>query len=265
MKTRIISGIIIGVVVAAVLACGILISPIFISAFLALLAALGIYELLHNAADIKSKPALIGACIYAALSAFTISVTVTYFIILSIFFFMYAAAITLKEHKSFSLSHIAFFCVMPIAVSFAFYCLGNIIDGKQGLYYLLLLLNFSSVCDMGAYFTGVTIGKHKLCPEISPKKTIEGAVGGIISSIIFTLVIVLSFGQTKMLLSTILLTIPLCIVGMIGDLFASTIKRAVGIKDYGTLIPGHGGILDRVDSILFIAPVIVALKALSVL
>ena len=106
---------------------------------------------------------------------------------------------------------------------------------------------------MGAYFTGVTIGKHKLCPNLSPKKTVEGAIGGIVSSVIVTLIITLCF-KTSIILPLIL-TVPLCILGMAGDLFASAIKRSVGIKDYGKLIPGHGGILDRVDSIIMIVPV----------
>ena len=116
---------------------------------------------------------------------------------------------------------------------------------------------------MGAYFTGVTKGKHKLCPEISPKKTIEGAVGGIISSIVVTIVLALCF--SKNLLAPMLLTIPLCALGMIGDLFASAIKRSVDLKDYGDLIPGHGGILDRFDSILIIAHAMGVLIALGVL
>ena len=118
---------------------------------------------------------------------------------------------------------------------------------------------------MGAYFVGVTMGKHKLCPEISPKKTIEGAIGGIICSVIFAVIIVFAFGMGDRILPTIILTIPLCIVGMLGDLFASVIKRAVDLKDYGTLIPGHGGILDRLDSMLLLAPVLVALKSLGVI
>ena len=118
-----------------------------------------------------------------------------------------------------------------------------------------MLLNFSSICDMGAYFVGVTCGKHKLCPEISPKKTVEGALGGILSSIIISFILTLIFSINKAYV-LIPLTVLFCIIGMLGDLFASVIKRSVGLKDYGNLIPGHGGILDRFDSILLIAPVL---------
>ena len=144
---------------------------------------------------------------------------------------------------------------MPAVLAFGFSCIGGVINHRDGLYYLLLTLNFSSVCDMGAYFVGSACGKHKLCPEISPKKTVEGAVGGIVSSIVVSVIILLCFGRAAELPLLLLLTIPFCILGMFGDLFASAIKRSVGLKDYSHLIPGHGGILDRFDSILLIAPV----------
>ena len=118
---------------------------------------------------------------------------------------------------------------------------------------------------MGAYFVGSTIGKHKLCPEISPKKTVEGAVGGILSSLVVTLILVFAFSVTEKLLAALILTVPFCILGMIGDLFASAIKRTAGIKDYGNLIPGHGGILDRFDSIIMIAPLFSLFVSLGVI
>ena len=158
----------------------------------------------------------------------------------------------------------SFKAAVPIMLGYAFSTLGLIISASDGIYYLLLLLNFSSVCDMGAYFVGVTWGKHKLCPEISPKKTVEGALGGILSSLVFTVIISLCFGMSGKLLVALVLTVPMCIAGMLGDLFASSIKRATGIKDYGTLIPGHGGILDRVDSILMIAPVLYLLMSVGI-
>ncbi len=252
MRTRIISGIVMGAIVASVLAVGLIWSPIVISVAIALLAAGAAYELIHNAVGIKSKMALIGVCTYAALTAFTEKFTYHYLFILSVLYFVFAVVVVLKNNKEFTLAHIASLCGLPLALSFAFVCLNGVINHTNGLYNLLLLLNFSSVCDMGAYFTGVTCGKHKLCPNVSPKKTVEGAVGGIVSSVIVTVILCLCF--SKPLLMPVIATIPLCILGMLGDLFASSIKRAVGLKDYGNLIPGHGGILDRVDSIIMIAP-----------
>ncbi len=253
MKTRIISGIVMALIVGVILTVGYLWAPIVISIAVALLAASAVYEIMHNAAGITNKAVVIGACVYAALTVLlgdwaffpgVITATVLYGI--------FAVVMILVNHKDFDLSKIALAYGLPIPFAVAFYFLNSIINNGSGIYYLLLLLNFSCICDMGAYFTGVTIGKHKLCPEISPKKTVEGAIGGIVSSLVFTVIISLLF--QKFSIAVLLLTIPFCILGMLGDLFASAIKRSVGLKDYGNLIPGHGGIMDRLDSIIMIAP-----------
>ena len=264
MKTRIISGIIMGVIVACVLALGFLVQPIIITLAVALIAAGAVYELIHNAAGIKSKIAVSGSIIFAFLyvvfsdnsvfvkpySSLWLSPELVNSLLL--IYFLFAVIIILKSHKDFDLGKIVSLFALPLPYAYAFSCLSSVIKHPDGIYYLLLLLNFSSVCDMGAYFVGVTMGKHKLCPNLSPKKTVEGAVGGIVSSIIVTLIISLCF--VKSLVIPMLLTIPFCVLGMLGDLFASAIKRSVGLKDYSNLIPGHGGILDRVDSIIMIAP-----------
>lgn len=262
MKTRIISGIVMGVIVAAVLAAGYIWNTVVITAAIGIISAIAVYELLHNAVKVESKFSLIGAMVFVFLNSF-ISIGSDRSLLLAIAYFVYAAIFTLKNHKSFSLAHILGVCFAPVALSTAFNFLNYIIINEKNIYYLLLLLNFSSVCDMGAYFVGVTLGKHKLCPEISPKKTVEGAVGGILSSMVFTVILFCIF--TKNLWPPLLLTIPFCILGMIGDLFASAIKRSVDLKDYGNLIPGHGGILDRLDSILMIAPVMGITMALGII
>ena len=109
--------------------------------------------------------------------------------------------------------------------------------------------------DICAYFAGVTMGKHKLCPVISPKKTWEGAIGGILGSMILCLIFGLIFMKHAIALCLIVGFLG-SIISMFGDLTASIFKRKMGIKDYGNLIPGHGGILDRFDSILFTAPLV---------
>ena len=278
MKTRIISGIVMGAIVAAVLVVGFLWAPVVITVAVAALAVGAIYELLHNAAGIKSKASIIGACIFSALFIFLIDksfkesifdhvsfISKELSIILCVLYFIYSVFMVLKNHKDFDLGKIVSLCALPIPYAFAFSCLSGIINAENGLFYLLLLFNFSSVCDMGAYFVGVTMGKHKLCPNLSPKKTVEGAVGGIVWSIIIAVVLVLCFGFNDKLIATLIITIPFCILGMAGDLFASAIKRSVGLKDYGNLIPGHGGILDRVDSIIMIAPLLYLCITLGVI
>ncbi|MCI8610192.1 MAG: phosphatidate cytidylyltransferase [Firmicutes bacterium] len=121
------------------------------------------------------------------------------------------------------------------------------------LIWLVFLAAFGT--DVMAYFTGMALGKHKLCPKLSPKKSIEGAVGGTISSMVFCGL----FGYflvDGMLWQCAVIGLSGSIAAQLGDLSASAIKRQMGIKDYGNLIPGHGGILDRFDSVLFTAPFI---------
>jgi phosphatidate cytidylyltransferase len=113
--------------------------------------------------------------------------------------------------------------------------------------------------DTAAYFTGITIGKHKLSPTISPKKTIEGAVGGIVGSILLTTIfgiIIRNYNSSIAIHNFILIGLLCGIFSQLGDLAASYIKRHTKLKDFGNLIPGHGGILDRFDSILFTTPVV---------
>ncbi|NLP29878.1 MAG: phosphatidate cytidylyltransferase [Clostridiales bacterium] len=119
------------------------------------------------------------------------------------------------------------------------------------LLWLVILCSFAT--DIMAYFTGYVLGKHKLCPKISPKKTIEGAIGGIVGSVIISIVFSYLFAY-ELLIHCIMIGFVGSIVSQLGDLTASTFKRKMGIKDYGNLIPGHGGILDRFDSVLFTAP-----------
>lgn len=107
--------------------------------------------------------------------------------------------------------------------------------------------------DICAYFSGVFLGKHKLCPKISPKKTIEGSIGGIIGSALLCGLFGFFFMKTC-ICHCIIIGVLGGIVSQFGDLTASIFKRKMGIKDYGKLIPGHGGILDRFDSVLFVAP-----------
>lgn len=114
---------------------------------------------------------------------------------------------------------------------------------------LLCVVIGACMTDTGAYFVGSYLGKHKLCERISPKKTIEGAFGGFIAGSISSFLAFYFIAKVD-LFSSIIIGVIIGIVSQIGDLFFSTIKREYGIKDYGTILPGHGGMLDRIDSIL---------------
>ncbi len=132
-----------------------------------------------------------------------------------------------------------------------------VLVGQLEKYSLLLWLIFFSAfgSDIMAYFTGYFLGKHKLCPVLSPKKTVEGAIGGVIGGMLACGVFAFFFLR-PILLHCIILGAFAAAFSQIGDLCASAFKRKMGIKDYGKLIPGHGGIMDRFDSILFTAPLI---------
>ncbi len=130
-------------------------------------------------------------------------------------------------------------------------------NGRILIWYVILGA-FTS--DTFAYFIGCKFGKNKLCPTISPKKTVEGSVGGIfgviLSYVILTAIGNYYFNFNMDIVYWILIAIVASIVGQMGDLTASAIKRYCGIKDFGNLIPGHGGVLDRFDSLIFVAPIV---------
>ncbi len=134
-------------------------------------------------------------------------------------------------------------------------------SGDYPSFWIVLSLGVPWLSDSGAYFAGVYLGKHKLCPEISPKKTVEGAIGGLLSgflgSILIGLVFLLIYGDVSInFIPLIIIGLINPVVSIIGDLTFSVIKRACGIKDYGSIMPGHGGMLDRFDSIILCAPLV---------
>jgi len=124
-----------------------------------------------------------------------------------------------------------------------------------GFIWLILLLTTTWASDTFAYFVGRAFGRHKLAPVLSPKKTVEGAAGGLLSSALVSYIFV-QFVPSLPLLPVLLLGVLIGIASLLGDLVESALKRQAGIKDSGHIIPGHGGVLDRFDSLLFTAPVV---------
>ena len=152
--------------------------------------------------------------------------------------------------------------LIPYAFSSFFRIHG--LGGHRG--YLLLPFILSFACDTFAYFAGLTLGKHKLAPKVSPKKTVEGSIGGlagnVVCGLLFAFVMNRWFGGTISYGSMALLALFCGVVAQIGDLSFSLIKREFGIKDYGKIFLAHGGVLDRFDSVLFVAPTLAALMQL---
>ena len=129
-----------------------------------------------------------------------------------------------------------------------------------GKYLYLLIFLGAWITDTFAYFTGMLFGKHKLIEDVSPKKTIEGSIGGIffcvVSFVVFGIIMDVFFDRSANILFLAISSVAVSVVSQIGDLIMSVIKRHYGIKDYGKIFPGHGGVMDRFDSIIAIAPVL---------
>lgn len=205
--------------------------------------------------DVDALDQIQGVCMLAIVSAF---------VILTLIVFMLIYVFTFPKYEFVNIAY-AFtgFVYVVIFMSFTFLirCLSN------GQFVFWLIFISSWVCDTFAYLVGMTIGKHKLAKILSPKKSIEGAIGGIAGSILVAFLYGY-FIEHRLLggINHASIYMIICafgaIVSQIGDLTASGIKRNHEIKDYGQLIPGHGGILDRFDSVIFVAPAIYLLAVI---
>lgn len=272
MKTRIISGAVIVIVVGAVLALS-LEYPAILLVACSILSAVAVYEVLYATGIVKNKFITAVACAFSILftgNALVASVAGAEFIKIwesGLFYVVFAFlqfALYLKFHKDIKLEGMFGMVFMPIIISYAFqslYLLTTVTNSK--LFYIILVLCWSAVSDTGAYFTGVTLGNHKMAPVISPKKSWEGLIGGMVFSLLAVFGVCALYnsalGVKVNTFAAMLITPLFVLIGVLGDLTASLIKRKCGIKDFGKLIPGHGGILDRFDSILMISPAVAAL------
>jgi phosphatidate cytidylyltransferase len=127
-------------------------------------------------------------------------------------------------------------------------------DGADGAVWLLLVLTVVFAGDIGAFYAGKRFGRHKLLPGVSPKKTVEGAVGGLAANLLIGGVVKIIFLPSLNWHESLPFFLLLGAAGQAGDLFESAFKRAAGVKDSGTILPGHGGVLDRIDALLFALP-----------
>ena len=266
MKTRIITSVFIGIVLAAIL---LLSNTIASSVALSILAVIAANEVL-KVYDVDKKylvsvPAYIAAAAMPTLSfvmtevmekaasEFIIALALVMFVLM---LYLFVVAVFAKGKIEFASLSAGFVLVMYITACFSALSVIRYVT-DAGMFNLGMVFIGAWISDIFAYFTGRFLGKHKLIPEVSPKKTVEGSVG----AIVFTTLLMLLYGWIVSLTTDFTpnylvlgLSAPvLSVVGQIGDLFASLVKRERGVKDYGKLLPGHGGIMDRFDSILTVS------------
>lgn len=279
MKTRIITG-----VVAALFAIGLLVLiglgyASFLSPVVSVFSAIAVYEIM-KVSKCENKVLTGCAIAFSALvppyAAFGVeqfmpvptAVIVTVYIIAML-------TVMLKWYDKTKFEHVAFALFGSLAIPSSISCLFRVmrigeenpdVFQRSHMVFLILIGMYAAwLTDTFAYFFGSRFGKHKLAPKISPKKSVEGAVAGVIGTTVVTVITYFICDKFFFRLETlnvfivIIASIIMCVMGMLGDLSASVIKRNYGEKDFGTLFPGHGGVLDRIDSFLFTAPVLYVL------
>jgi len=264
LKTRIITG----VVAAAFFVPFVLYGKLPFTILVYLMATIGMFELLRmKGISIFSVPGFVGLLsVYNLLMpddwAQKVQEVTTYsklelLVIAAILLLIHSVIV--KNHFTFDEIVFVILSVLYIGVGF-YYLIETRNVGLQFIVYALLIV-WST--DSGAYFTGRKFGKNKLWPEISPNKTVEGFVGGILTAIVTTGIMQIFFPFDKPWFIFIIVTVISSIFGQLGDLVESAIKRHYDVKDSGKLLPGHGGILDRFDSLLFVLPLLNLLHFVS--
>lgn len=270
MKQRVLTGIVGGLLALVAL---LLHNTIVFNFVVMIITVFSMYEALGSTGYVRNRAVFIASVVFSAIVAFFPLFDFIYGILLSV---CYAAAlfvIALAKHETIALKELSFSFMMTAIIPFSlmtlcvFARIGELRPDtyfeSDGLFLLLVSFGGAWFCDIGAYFAGSFFGTHKMAPNISPKKTIEGAAGGIVANIVMLLIIgliwktfALSAADSIQWLPLILLAVITAAVGMFGDLMFSLIKRKCKIKDYGSIIPGHGGMLDRFDSLITAAPVV---------
>ena len=261
-KTRLLSGIALVALALVLIITGgdlLLVSTLVLS-------CIGMFELYRIFHIEKSAPGIIGylaATVYYCNLRFEFIPDLMMFVLGFFMLLMFAYVFTYPKYKTEQIMA-AFFGVFYVAVMLSYVYQTRMLAAGAYIVWLIFLCSWG--CDTCAYCVGMLIGKHKMSPKLSPKKSIEGAVGGVIGAALLTILYGMIFKSAMNSTQTHVfimagISAAGALISMVGDLTASAIKRNYEIKDYGKLIPGHGGILDRFDSVIFTAPVIYFLAA----
>ena len=256
-KTRLLSGIVLVAVALALIITG----GNVLLAGLTILSLIGIFEhyrVFHIEKTLAGIAGFIAVLVYYANLLWDFIPDMMIFVLGTLVVFMAVYVFSFPKYKAEQI-FAGFLGVFYVAVMLSYVYQTRELNAGTYIVWLIFLCSWG--CDTCAYCVGVLIGKHKMAPKLSPKKSVEGAVGGVFGAALLTVIYGYVF-QNQMNLSTeyIFVLAGISAVGalisMVGDLAASAIKRNYDIKDYGKLIPGHGGILDRFDSVIFTAPII---------
>ena len=252
-KTRLLSGILL--VIAALLT--IISGGYVLFVTLLCISLIGMQELYKAMGIHKEKTDLLeltgylGAILYYGAVILDFERYGTMAILISLVLIMFVYVFTYPKYKANEIME-TFFGIVYVAVMLSFILLTRNLEGGKYIVWLIFLCSWG--CDTCAYCVGMLIGKHKMAPVLSPKKSVEGGIGGVVGAALLG-VIYAAATNGPMLEYAVICGVG-ALISMVGDLAASAIKRNQGIKDYGKLIPGHGGILDRFDSVIFTSPVI---------
>ena len=261
-KTRLLSGIVLVIILIATVGTG----GGLLFGFLALISLIGLSEL-YKVVDVQNKilglTGYLGAVVYYGI---LYTGQMQYVTLLTIAFLVVLMAVYVFSFPTFKAEQVmtVFFGVFYVAVMLSYVYQTRMLEDGAVAVWLIFLSSWG--CDTCAYCVGMLIGKHKMSPKLSPKKSVEGAVGGVAGAALLTVIYGMIFKNAMQIDQThvwIMAGISAvgALISMVGDLTASAIKRNYEIKDYGKLIPGHGGILDRFDSVIFTAPMIYFLAA----
>ena len=252
-KTRLISGIILAIIALATIISGswILFFTLLAVSLIGMRELYKVMKVSDEHVTVLELVGYLGAVLYYIAMRADFGNYGTMAIIISMILILFVYVFGYPKYRAEQVMA-AFFGMVYVAVMLSFiYLTRNLPDGKF-LVWLIFLCSWG--CDTCAYCVGMLIGKHKMAPVLSPKKSIEGAVGGVVGAALLG-VIYAAATQGKMAEYALICAVG-ALISMVGDLAASAIKRNQNIKDYGKLIPGHGGILDRFDSVIITAPVI---------